>query len=302
MSVSLRHRVLSLVGLGLTFAALGVGPTPCDEQLKRLGTGLRNGYSERADNPDPCCEGEFKELVGGQNAPRLTLTEYSYGPRVDILDATTRWIVGWTSVGREVFIRGRHRELNARYQVDAMKTDEATLKPGAEAKFTWSGAKASTLGFAADDMLFCAWVYKSGATDEAVLERVPADVPVYLPVRLSGSGANGQTPTSANASDHKAKQEPVTCRINLVANKSLSGVDVRVVCLSKGDQAKPIEVAKDISLGTKAKMIRFPRPDCSSGYARLDVTFTQGGRRQALESIYLRLPPTVAAPNAKESK
>lgn len=302
MAVSVRHTLLFLVGVGLTFFSFGISPTPCDEQLKRLGTGLSNGYSERDDNPDPCCEGEFKELVGGQNAPRLTLTEYSYGPRVDSLDATTRWSVGWTSVGREVFIRGRHRELNARYQVDAMKTDEATLKQGAEATFIWSGSKASNLGFAADDMLFCAWVYKSRGSDDAALDKISADTPIYLPVRLNKSGESNQSPAPAKAPDDTAKQSPITCRVNLVANKSLSGVNVRVVCLDKGEQGKPIEVAKDISLGTKAKMIRFPRPDCVSGYARVDVTFAQGGARQALESIYLRLPPPVAAPNTKESK
>lgn len=203
--------------------------------------------------PEEACRRPAKRLQGTGRQPRSLLrravqragggARRSHGypagvqlwPRPIKLDADTQWLVSWPSMGRDVFIRGRHRELAKYYQVDAGKSEAGSVKSAGRGKFAWSGTKAAKLAFKAEEMLFCVRIQGLGtkSNDAPIADRLPVDAQIFLPaqIELAPEPAKEPTPPANPDVGHPPSDRlPAratnsrSLRVNLVANKSLSGV------------------------------------------------------------------------------
>jgi len=244
----------------------------CDPRLTEDVADLKVPYSKSQDDPDPCCEGQFKEKVSGNAVPFVTLLEYSVGPRVQTLKKRSPWNLAWPATDRDVRIQGRHQELLQRYQIDAAKGPAQVDQAAGPGRFRWNTDRAATLFGEAGDILFAVWITSRGTSGENVerWDSLSASTPVYLPVRIGLAdgereaavvGGGGRNPAAAPAdASSPAEPGPVEyCRINLVANMQLDDVRIEAIRDVAGPPQKPVTVEKSTVLGTRSRVFHLTK-------------------------------------------
>jgi hypothetical protein len=267
-----------------TAPAVGTRSDPCDPKLSKLAEKLPNGYAPRHDNPDqPCCEGKFREEVGGQVNPNLELVEYSFGDRAKSLTASTTWEISWPAVGTQVFIRGSHARPEMRYRIDAGGDDTAAKQAGEPGRFRWSCARAAEFSFSHTDVLFCVSVPD---------DRLDKNSPIYLPAQIKVDA--GAAPVEAKPPVPEAPlANPLkNMRLLFVANKQVPGVRFTAVSYptSAGEQPQEIGRRPTTFDPAKAQSVTFDRTKFKGKKLRVTAYYTHLGIERELKQYILELP------------
>jgi hypothetical protein len=245
----------------------------CDSQLSRNAVGGEAGYKNRRDGPDPYCEGEFKEPVAGFALAKIFLAEYSIGARPATLD--DQWVLTWPFFADNVAIRGRHRELATKYQIDGLDTHRGADQESPDRDtFEWAPVRAAASGFEGGDILFSARVVQGDRNSP--LLGLPEGTEVFLPLKIE----QAKQAASLSAS--------TMLRIQIAANKILHGV--RVEASRVGALEDPVVLHEAWSLEPRAKSISLKQLPRDGGLWRIDVSSKEDGLQVSAGCFYVMLP------------
>lgn len=298
MNIAVRSlTTLVLLGLSARFAQGQQGG--CDSDLRERSRGLEVAYDERPDNPDKCCEGQFKEDVSVGSKPRVYLVEYGVGPRPKEFSSDVNWNIAWPAVPTGVYVRGRHSDFRTRYRIDAQRP--GSIGGGPIGSFTWNCSRAVSLKFQATQVLFAAWVQSRGpGQDPENWDALKPDTVVYLPteIRAVPVGATkpgvakddkptGEAPVAPPPGDAEAAHE---LRLSLASNLVLDGVTISVRRLGAGPDAEPEVCASNLALTSNAKLVKLRVAPGPGAILEIMMTCVQRGREVPIDPIYLLCP------------
>jgi hypothetical protein len=301
----------------------------CDPDLIERSKGFKVPYNVRGDNPDACCEGQFDEAVSGQTQPRVFLVECSEGERPKVF-SKSHWVISWPGVPGKVLVQGRHLDFAQRYRIDAERP--GAVSGQTSGSFRWDSSRALVLGYEPRQVLFTAWVNLNPVQAESKdWAKIPPGASVHLPLRIeaakvSDAGSGAKDPNDAahgraqpeepasrsrqaadegsaggpaamrDGEDAVQAEERLVLRLNLAANKQLDGVTIRAERLDAGADAGPFVLRSDITLSTRAQLIKVDKFQRGDGLIALRMTCRQNGADVEIDPIYVLLPPKSASP------